>query len=320
MVGRFHGSILEVIGRTPLVRINRLNPNKNVEIYAKLEGLNPGGSVKDRIAVNMIVQAERRGELTRDKVILEPTSGNTGIGLAMVAAVKGYRCVLVMPASVSIERVLMLKAFGTEVVLTPAEEGTDGAIREARRMYEEDPGRYFMPNQFDNTDNPDIHYKTTGPEIWEDTGGRVTHFVAALGTSGTMMGAGRYLKERKPDLVLVAAEPEPGHRIQGMKNMSESIVPKVYDESIIDVKVVVPTEVAYEWARRLTREEGIFSGQSSGAVMYAAVKVAEGLESGLIVTVLPDMGFKYLSCPPYYDEEIVRTVERARREGRIVLI
>ncbi len=314
-----HASVLDLVGSTPLVRINRLNPNPLVEIYAKLEGFNPGGSVKDRICVRMIEEAEKRGELTRDKVILEPTSGNTGIGLAMVAAVKGYKCTLVMPASVSIERVLMLKALGAEVILTSPEEGTDGAILKAREMYRENPARYFMPNQFDNPANPMAHYETTGPEIWEATGGRVTHFVAGLGTSGTIMGAGRYLKERNPEIQIIAAEPEIGHRIQGLKNMREAVTPAIYDESFIDRKIEVKTEDAYEWALRLTREEGIFSGQSSGAAMYAAVKVAQELDHGLLVVVLPDMGFKYLSSPPYYDESVVERVMKAR-EGHVVRI
>ncbi len=314
-----HASVLDLVGSTPLVRINRLNPNPLVEIYAKLEGFNPGGSVKDRICVRMIEEAEKRGELTRDKVILEPTSGNTGIGLAMVAAVKGYKCTLVMPASVSIERVLMLKALGAEVILTSPEEGTDGAILKAREMYRENPARYFMPNQFDNPANPMAHYETTGPEIWEATGGRVTHFVAGLGTSGTIMGAGRYLKERNPEIQIIAAEPEMGHRIQGLKNMREAVTPAIYDESFIDRKIEVKTEDAYEWALRLTREEGIFSGQSSGAAMYAAVKVAQELDHGLLVVVLPDMGFKYLSSPPYYDESVVERVMKAR-EGHVVRI
>ncbi len=314
-----YASVLDLIGKTPLVRINRLNPNPKVEIYAKLEGLNPGGSVKDRICVKMIEEAERKGELTKEKVILEPTSGNTGIGLAMVAAVRGYRCILVMPASVSIERVLMLKALGAEVVLTPPEKGTDGAILKAREIYQNDPSRYFMPDQFDNPANPLAHYETTGPEIWNDTGGKVTHLVAGLGTSGTLMGAGRYLKERNPDIQIIAAEPEMGHRIQGLKNMREAVVPTIYDESFIDRKIEVKTEDAYEWALRLTREEGIFSGQSSGAAMYAAAEVAKELEHGLIVVVLPDMGFKYLSSPPYYDEEIVEKVMEARK-GLVVKI
>ncbi len=313
-------SILGLIGSTPLVKIRRLNPNPRVEMYAKLEGLNPGGSVKDRICLRMIEEGERSGRLTPDKMILEPTSGNTGIGLAMVAAVKGYRCLFVMPASVSIERVLILKAFGADVILTPPELGTDGAILEARKMYEEDPDRYFMPDQFDNPANPQAHYLTTGPEIWEDTDGRVTHFVAGLGTTGTLMGAGRYLKERNPSIQLIAVEPEAGHRIQGLKNMGEAIVPGIFDESLIDRKVVVTTEEAYEWAVRLTREEGIFSGQSSGAAMCGAARVAEEIDEGVMVVVLPDLGFKYLTADPYHDEGVVQTILEARRTGRVVRI
>ena len=317
---RFAETVLGLIGETPLVRINRLNPNPRVEMYAKLEGLNPGGSVKDRICLRMIEEAEKAGVLTKDKVILEPTSGNTGIGLAMVAAVKGYRCLFTMPASVSVERVLILKAFGADVILTPPEKGTDGAIMEARRMYQGNPNLYFMPDQFDNPANPKMHYETTGPEIWRDTDGRITHLVAGLGTSGTLMGAGRYLKERKPSVQLIAVEPEPGHRIQGLKNMSEAIVPKIYDESIIDRKIVVTTREAYEWAARLTREEGIFADQSSGAAMCGAARVAQEIDEGVMVVIFPDLGFKYLTAEPYHDEEVVRKVLEARRTGRVIRV
>ncbi len=314
-----YANILEVVGRTPLVKVNRLNPNPNVNMYAKLEGLNPGGSVKDRICMKMIEEAEKNGKLTKDKVILEPTSGNTGIGLAMAATVKGYKCLLVMPASVSLERILMLKAFGADVILTPPDEGTDGAILKAREIYQANPDKYFMPDQFDNPNNPLAHYETTGPEIWRDTGGKITHFVAGLGTSGTLMGVGRYLKEKKPNVQLIAVEPERGHKVQGLKNMSEAVVPSIYDGSLIDRKIVVSTKDAYEWAKRLTREEGIFAGQSSGAAIYAAVKVANELETGFLVVILPDMGFKYLTSPPYHDEEIIKNVLEARK-GRIIRI
>ncbi len=309
---RYASSIVELVGRTPLVRINKLNPNPNVEIYAKLEGLNPGGSVKDRICVRMIEEAEKEGKLSKDKIILEPTSGNTGIGLAMVAAVKGYKCLLVMPASVSLERILMLKAYGADVILTSPEKGTDGAIFEAKRIYKQNPDIYFMPNQFDNPANPRAHYETTGPEIWQDTDGKITHLVAGLGTSGTLMGAGRYLKERNPKVQLIAAEPEIGHKIQGLKNMREAVVPKIYDESIIDRKIEVSTLVSYEWAYMLTRQEGIFAGQSSGAAMYAAAEVSKELDDGLIVTVFPDLGFKYLSSSPYYKKEVVEKISEAK--------
>ncbi len=320
---RFAETVLGLIGETPLVRINRLSPNPRVEMYAKLEGINPGGSVKDRICLRMIEEAEKAGVLTKDKVILEPTSGNTGIGLAMVAAVKGYTCLFTMPASVSVERVLILKAFGADVILTPPEKGTDGAIMEARRMYQENPNLYFMPDQFDNPANPKMHYETTGPEIWRDTDGRITHLVTGLGTSGTLMGAGRYLKERKPSVQLIAVEPEPGHRIhriQGLKNMSEAIVPKIYDESIIDRKIVVTTREAYEWAARLTREEGIFAGQSSGAAMCGAARVAQEIDEGVMVVIFPDLGFKYLTAEPYHDEEVVRKVLEARRTERVIRV
>ena len=312
-------NVIELIGGTPLVKINKLNPNKNVLIYAKLEGYNPGGSVKDRVCMKMIDEAEKKGMLTKDKVIIEPTSGNTGIGLAMIAAFKGYKCLLIMPASVSMEKVLLLKAFGAKVILTPPQEGVDGAIRLARKILIEDSKEtlsekdlrgpvstknYFMPNQFDNPANPKVHYDTTGREIWEQTEGKITHFIAGLGTSGTMMGVGKFLKEKNPSIKLIGVEPERDHRIQGLKNMSEAIRPKIFDETLLDMKIIVSTEEAYKWALKITKEEGIFAGQSSGAAMYAAAKVAKEVNAGLFVVIFPDFGFKYLFTDPYFDEEV----------------
>ncbi|HIE23862.1 MAG TPA: cysteine synthase family protein [Candidatus Korarchaeota archaeon] len=319
-VVKYATTILDLIGNTPLVRINKLNPNPNVEMYAKLEGLNPEGSVKDRICLRMIEEAEKDGSLTKDRVILEPTSGNTGIGLAMIAAVKGYRCLFTMPASVSIERMLMLKAFGAEIILTPPEKGTDGAIIKARELLESEPEKYFMPNQFDNPANPTAHYEGTGPEIWRDTDGRITHFIAGLGTSGTMMGAGRYLKKRKPSIQLIAVEPELGHKIQGLKNMQEAIVPKIFDRKVVDRTIVVSTKDAYEWALKLTKIEGIFVGQSSGAAMCAAHQIAEEVEKGVFVVIFPDLGFKYLTADPYRNEEVVEKILEARKTGKVVRI
>ncbi|MEJ2252888.1 MAG: cysteine synthase family protein, partial [Nitrospirota bacterium] len=231
--------ILSCIGKTPLARIEHLNPNPRVALYAKLEGNNPGGSVKDRIALWMIERAEEEGLLTRDKIVLEATSGNTGIGLAMVAVAKGYRVKLTMPACVSVERRRVLTAFGAELILSPSEEGTDGAIRLAQRILEEEPGRYYMPNQFDNPANYMAHYESTGPEVVEQTGGRITHFVAGMGTTGTLMGTARRLKEYNPDIRIIGVEPILGHRIQGLKNMSESIVPAIFEAGRLDERHLV---------------------------------------------------------------------------------
>jgi cysteine synthase B len=288
-------NILETIGETPLVKINRLNPNPAVEIYAKVEGFNPTGSIKDRIALRMIEQAEAEGCLTKDKTIIEPTSGNTGIGLAMIGAVKGYRVAIVMSAAVSVERRKMIEAFGAQVILTEPDQGTDGAIRRARQLVAENPDKYFMPDQFSNRYNKLAHYKTTAEEIWRATGGTVTHFVSALGTSGTLMGVGMGLKEKNPRIQIVEAHPVKGHYIQGLKNMEEAIVPSIYNPSQIDRTIYIETEDAFAMARRVVREEGIFVGMSSGAAMLAARKTAEEISSGVIVTILPDRGEKYLS-------------------------
>jgi cysteine synthase len=290
-----YNNILETIGRTPLVRINRINPNPSVPLYAKLEGFNPTGSVKDRIALKMIEQAEADGLLTKDKIILEPTSGNTGIGLAMIGRVKGYKVEIVMSEAVSIERRKMITAFGADVILTAPELGTDGAIIKAKEMVAENPGKYFNPNQFTNIHNWVAHHKTTAEEIWADTGGGVTHFVSALGTSGTLMGIGKFLKEKNPEIKIVEAHPEFGHYIQGLKNMEEAIVPEIYDPSEIDVSIMINTEEAYAKAREIVAKEGIFVGMSSGAAMIAAEKTLEKLTEGLVVVVFPDRGEKYLS-------------------------
>jgi cysteine synthase B len=290
-----YNNIAETIGKTPLVRINRINPNPAVPLYAKLEGFNPTGSVKDRIALKMIEQAESDGLLTKDKIILEPTSGNTGIGLAMIGRVKGYRVEIVMSSAVSVERRKMIAAFGADVVLTAPELGTDGAIMKAQEMVAANPEKYFFPNQFSNIHNWVAHHKTTAEEIWTDTGGRVTHFVSALGTSGTLMGTGKSLKEKNPDIKIVEAHPEYGHYIQGLKNMEEAIVPEIYDPSAIDISIMIDTQEAYAKAREIVAKEGIFVGMSSGAAMIAAEKTLETLTSGLVVVVFPDRGEKYLS-------------------------
>ena len=290
-----YDNILDAIGNTPLVRINKMNPNPAARIYAKLEGFNPTGSIKDRIALKMIEQAENEGKLTKGKIIIEPTSGNTGIGLAMIGAVKGYRVQIVMSSAVSVERQKMIKGFGGEIILTDASLGTDGAIMKCRELVAENPDVYFNPNQFSNEYNKLAHYSTTAQEIWDQTGGKVTHFVSALGTSGTLMGVGMKLKALNPDIKIVEAHPVKGHYIQGLKNMDEAIVPDLYDVSQIDVSIMVDTEEAYDTARRIVIDEGIFVGMSSGAAMLAAIRVAEKLESGLVVVIFPDRGEKYLS-------------------------
>lgn len=288
-------NILQDIGGTPMVRINRLSPHPGVEIYAKLEGDNPTGSIKDRIALKMIEHAEAQGFLTEGKTILEPTSGNTGIGLAMIGAVKGYPVEIVMSEAVSIERRKMIAAFGAKVTLTDPALGTDGAIMRARELLAAHPGRYFMPDQFSNQYNKLAHYKTTAEEIWKQVNGRLDYFVSALGTSGTIMGVGQALKECYPRVKLVEAHPVKGHYIQGLKNMEEAIVPSIYDPSKIDVSIMVETEKAFEMARRIARHEGIFVGMSSGAALYAACEIAKTIEKGRIVTIFPDRGEKYLS-------------------------
>jgi cysteine synthase B len=287
--------ILQTIGDTPLVRINRLNPNINTTIYAKLEGFNPTGSIKDRIALNMIQQAEAEGNLTKGKTIIEPTSGNTGVALAMIGAVKGYEVEIVMSDAVSIERKKIIKAFGGKVTLTEGKLGTDGAIRRARELVREYPGKYFMPDQFSNEYNKIAHYRTTGEELWKQTNGKIDYFVSSIGTSGTIMGVGKTLKEHNPQIKVVCAHPVKGHYIQGLKNMEEAIVPSIYEPSQIDITIMVETEDAYEMARQIVKNEGIFVGMSSGAAMYATVEIAKKIESGTIVVIFPDRGEKYLS-------------------------
>lgn len=299
--------ILQCIGNTPISSIET-NPNPKVKLYAKLEGNNPGGSVKDRIALYMIEAAEKDGRLTRDKIILEATSGNTGIGLAMVASAKRYRVKLTMPACVSIERRRILEAFGAELILSPPDEATDGAIRLAHKILAEAPDRYFMPNQFDNEANIMAHYETTGREIYEQTGGEITHFVAGMGTTGTLMGVSRRLKEYREDIRIIGVEPILHHRIQGLKNMTESIRPKIFDPARLDEKYFVNDEEAFDTTRMLAVKEGIFAGMSSGAAMHIALRKSSEIREGVIVVLLPDRGDRYLStslftsvcakCPP----------------------
>jgi cysteine synthase B len=288
-------SILGLIGETPLVRIERLCPNPAVTILAKLEGFNPTGSIKDRIALKMVEQAEQEGALTRDRIIIEPTSGNTGIALAMIGAVKGYRVEIVMSEAVSVERRKMIAAFGATVTLTAPELGTDGAIMKARELVRDFPDKYFMPDQFSNHYNQLAHYLGTAQEILRQTAGKVDHFVSSLGTSGTLMGVGLALKERLRSVKIVSAHPVRGHYIQGLKNLEEAIVPAIYDPAKIDRHIMIETEDAFELTRQLAHQEGIFAGMSSGAALIAARQVASEIDAGTIVTIFPDRGEKYLS-------------------------
>ena len=278
-------NILYTIGSTPMVRINALCPNPRVNIYAKLEGFNPTGSIKDRIAVRMVEAAIKSGQLTPGKTIIEPTSGNTGIGLAIAGIVLGYPVEIVMSSAVSIERRKILRSYGAKVILTPADEGTDGAIRLARRMVAENPDKYYMPDQFANAANYLTHYENTA----------IDYLVCAVGTSGTLMGLSRFLHTMKPDIKVVCAHPTRGHYIQGLKNMEEAIVPQIYDPSLIDRQEMIESEEAIEMARQIIAREGIFAGMSSGAAMIAAIRTAQNIESGNIVVVFPDRAEKYLS-------------------------
>ena len=288
-------NILGTIGSTPMVRINRLSSNTNVNIYAKLEGFNPTGSIKDRIALRMVETAEREGRLRKGHTIIEPTSGNTGIGLAIAGIVKGYPVEIVMSSAVSIERRKIIRSYGAKVILTPADEGTDGAIRLARKMVAENPDKYFMPDQFANAANYLAHYEKTAIEIWQQTDGQIDYLVCAVGTSGTLMGLSRFLRTMKPDIKVVCAHPIKGHYIQGLKNMEEAIVPQIYNPDLIDIQEMIESEEAINMARQIIAKEGIFAGMSSGAAMIAALRTAEKMEKGNIVVVFPDRAEKYLS-------------------------
>jgi cysteine synthase A len=308
MTEQWHNDISRLIGRTPMVRLNRLSPRDGATIFAKVEFFNPGGSVKDRISLNMIDEAERQGRLKPGATMVEPTSGNTGIGLAMIAAVRGYKLILVMPESMSMERASLLSSYGAQLVLTPAWEGMRGSIREAEQLLERNP-TYFMPDQFSNPANPDIHRKTTAVEIWEAMNGRIDAFVAGVGTGGTITGVGEVLKSRLSDIQIVAVEPsssavlsgnEPGpHKIQGI---GAGFIPKVLNRSVLDKIVTVTDDEAYRTAKLLAREEGLLVGISSGANVFAAQKVAKALGPGKqVVTVLPDTGERYISIEKYFN-------------------
>jgi len=276
----------------------------NIRIHAKLERFNPGGSVKDRPALWMIRDGLKQGLLDKSKIILDSTSGNTGIALAMIGATMGFRVKLVMPGNVSDERKRICRAFGAELIFSDPLEGSDGAILDARKIYEDNPERYFKPDQYNNPANPRSHEESTGPEIWRDTGGKITHFIASLGTSGTMVGTGRFLKKMNPAICIVAAEPDsPFHGIEGLKHIESSIVPGIYDASVYDQKIGIDTDAAYRFTQRLASEEGILSGQSCGCALAAALKVGEQLaeagKPGEIVAIFPDGGEKYLSTPVF---------------------
>ncbi len=314
-----HNNILDHIGGTPLVPLARMSPNKNVQILAKLESFNPGGSVKDRPALTMIQKAEQAGELTREKIILEATSGNTGIGLSLVAATKGYRILLVMSEAVSEERKKILRAMGADLQFTPAHLGTDGAIEFVYNVIREEPDKYWLADQFNNDANWLAHYKGTATEIWEQTGGRVDVVVATMGTTGTLMGISRRFKELNPDVQIVGVEPYLGHKIQGLKNMKESYRPGIFDKSRADRIINIDDEEAYQTARLLARQEGIFAGMSSGAALTVAMQIAKEMSEGRIVCILPDGGERYLSTPLFLDKKktglaLYNTLTRRKEE------
>ncbi|MCZ7534649.1 MAG: cysteine synthase family protein [Acidimicrobiia bacterium] len=306
-----HESILDLIGNTPLVGVHALSPNPAVRIYAKLEGQNPGGSSKDRIALEMVEMGEADGVLTPGAAILEPSSGNTGIGLALVARSRGYSLRVVMPENVSVERRQLLEIFGAEVTLSPGDEGSNGAIRLAEKIATDEPG-YVMLFQYGNPANPLAHYKGTGPEISRDCP-EIDVFVAGLGTSGTLMGAGRYLKEQNPDLKVIAVEPPAGELVQGLRNLDDGFVPPIFDPGVLDRRLIVRPRESIVGTRRLLEECGVFAGISSGAAAVGAIKAAATIESGTIVVLLPDGGWKYLSSGAWTDD--LDVVEE--RAGRI---
>ena len=305
-----HHSVLDLIGNTPLVEVSQLSPTPGVRLLAKLEGQNPGGSVKDRIALAMIDAAEADGSLRPGGTILEPSSGNTGIGLAMVCRLRGYHLRIVLPENVSPERRQLLEILGAEVIPSPGEEGSNGAVRMAERLAKELPD-VVMLYQYGNPANARAHYEGTGPEIWRDCP-EVTHFVSGLGTSGTLMGVGRYLKEQNPAVKVWAVEPPSGEIVQGLRSLDDGFVPPIFDPDVLDRKVIVRPRESIEWTRRLTDEAGIFAGISAGAAMAGAARVAREIDEGVIVTVLADGGWKYLTTGVWTDD-LDEVVERAAR-------
>ncbi|MFX1278957.1 MAG: PLP-dependent cysteine synthase family protein [Promethearchaeota archaeon] len=309
---KYYSNILKLIGKTPLVRIEKSNPNPNVLMLAKLEKYNPAGSVKDRIAISMIEEAEKEGILTKDKIVIEPSSGNTGIGLSLVCAVKEYQLEIVMPESMSVERRKIMTAYGAKITLTPGETGMNGAQDYVKARVKENPEKYFFPNQFANENNPLAHYRYTAEEIIEDTDGEIDIFVAGLGTSGTLMGISKRLKEFNPEVKIIAVEPEAGEPIQGLKSLETSYIPEIYDESRIDEKVYVTMEDAAHASRMLALQEGIFTGISSGAALHVALETVRKMKSGTLVVLLPDSGEKYISNPIYAPEKCLECTKRCK--------
>jgi cysteine synthase B len=307
------GSVLDLIGNTPMIDISSLSPNPNVRIIAKIESANPGGSVKDRAGLSMVTEAEKDGRLKPGQTILESSSGNTGIALAMIAKIRGYPFKVVLPENVSIERRQALEVWGAEIIDSPGSEGSNGAMRRAKAMAAEHAD-WFFPYQYGNPDNPKAHYEGTGPEIWRDCP-EITHFVAGLGTAGTLMGTGRYLREQKPDVQIWAIEPPAGELVDGLKNIDEGFVPEVFEDNggyeLLDRRIIVRPRESIEWLRRLT-EVGLFVGISSGAIMAGAVKCAKEIDTGVVVTMVTDGGWKYLSTGAW-TLPIDEVVERATR-------
>ena len=295
MKNMIYENVLGMIGNTPLVRINDVIKKTGVEVYAKLEGQNPSGSIKDRIALAMIEQSEQEGKLTKERIIIEATSGNTGIALAMIGAIKGYKVHVVMSSAVSVERQKMIKAYGAEVILTDGTKGTDGAILHVRELVKKYPEKYFNPDQFSNVYNKMAHYRTTAEEIWKQMGGRIDYLVSSLGTSGTIMGIPKGLKDHNAHIKVVEAHPVKGHYIQGLKNLEEALVPAIYDVSLIDEKMMIESEDAFDMARKTMLLEGISVGMSSGAAIAAARDIAQKIDQGRIVVIFPDRAEKYVS-------------------------
>ncbi len=304
---KYYDNILSLIGKTPLVKIRKLNPNPNVLMLAKVEFFNPTHSVKDRIAFHMIEQAEKKGLLTKDKVVIEPTSGNTGIGLAMVCAIKEYKCEIVMSESVSIERRKIMSAFGAKVTLTSGNLGTDGSEDYVNKVIHENPNLYFRPNQYANNYNPETHYNYTAEEIIEDTEGNIDCFVAGIGTSGTLMGNSKRLKEYNPNIKIVGVEPT-DKDVQGLKSLRESYIPQIYEESRIDEKIYTNSEISSNHTRLLALREGLFCGISSGAAIYGAIETAKKMKNGTLVVLLPDGGEKYISTPTYLPDKCLECI------------
>jgi len=309
---KYYQNILKLVGGTPLVRINKINPNKNVLLLAKLERQNPAGSVKDRIAISMIEAAEVEGSLTPDKIVIEPSSGNTGIGLSLVCAVKGYPLEIVMPETMSVERRKIMTAYGARITLTGGSKGMNGAEDYVKDIVESNPEKYFYPNQFANENNPIAHYRHTANEIIEDTDGELDVFIAGLGTSGTLMGVSRRLKEYNPKIKIIGVQPSKGAQIQGLKNLETSYKPQIFDNGMLDEMVYVEMAEAEHASRMLSLQEGIFSGISSGAAIHVAIETAEKMDSGTIVVLLPDGGEKYISNPLYTPEKCLDCTKRCK--------